>query len=104
MNSAYQSLTRNGTTADSRYSKEQLLDLFRAQKPESLNAHISDLYVDGWAPGVNGTSNGGWGKSGDHKELSGPDLCWDQNGSVQPMALVDMSEEEKEVEAVGYYP
>jgi len=73
--------------------------MFRAQKSGSLNPSIDDLYVDGWTPGLNGTSTGGWGKSGDHRETTGPDLCWDHNGNVQPMAWVDMSEEEKEVEA-----
>lgn len=73
--------------------------MFRAQKSGFLNPSIDDLYVDGWTPGLNGTSIGGWGKSGDHREITGPDLCWDHNGNVQPMAWVDMSEEEKEVEA-----
>jgi len=99
LNSNYHAYNRNGASAESRYSKDQLLDMFRTQKSRGLSTNIDDLYVDGWTPGVNGTSNGGWGKSGDHKEMTGPDICWDYNGSVQPMAWVDMSEEEKEVKA-----
>lgn len=98
LNSNHQAYSRNGASGESRYSKDQLLDMFRAQKSGSLNTSIDDLYVDGWTPGVNGAGNGGWGKSGDHRETNGPDICWDHNGSVQPMAWVDMSEEEKEVE------
>jgi len=47
---------------------------------------------------VNGTTNGGWGKKEDHKEgISGPDICWDHEGKVQPLGLIDMTDHEKEV-------
>lgn len=98
LNSNHQAYGRNGVSADSRYTKDRLLDMFRAQKSGSLHTNINDLYEDGWTPGVNGASNGNWSKSGDHKEIAGPDICWDQNGSVEPMAWIEMSEEEKEVE------
>ncbi len=101
LNSNYQSTYgRNGATAEGRYSKDQLLDLFRAQgKSGQTNTNISDLFVDGWSPGaVNGTINGGWGKKEDHKEgASGPDICWDPEGKVQPLGLIDLTDHEKEV-------
>ena len=31
------------------------------------------------------------------KEAAGPDICWDHEGSVNPIALQEMTEEEKEV-------
>lgn len=60
--------------------------------------NVNDLFVDGWSPGaVNGTNSGGWGKKDDVKEAAGPDICWDFEGNVSPMALQEMTEEEKEV-------
>ena len=100
MNSNYQpSYNRNGSSADSRYSKDQLLDLFRPQERNGFpSTDVNDLFVDGWRPGaVNGTSNGGWGKRDDIKEVAGPDICWDHEGSVNPIAMQEMTEEEREV-------
>ena len=99
LNSNYQSnYNRNGSSAESRYSKDQLLDLFRAQeKNASSNANLDDLYVEGWNPAsANGGSSGGWGKRDDHKD-GGPEICWDHEGSVHPIGLIEMSEEEREV-------
>ncbi len=100
LNSNYQSsYGRNGPSADSRYSKDQLLDMFRAQaKSDSSNSNVNDLLLDGWTPWINGISNGGWGKRDEHKDTTGPEICWDHDGTVQPMALLDMTVEEKEVE------
>ena len=77
--------------------------MFRAQsKPGSSHTDINELLLDGWTPGVNGTSNGGWGKRDDHKDASGPEICWDRDGSVQPLAFLDMSAEEREVLNILY--
>ena len=100
VNANYQSsYNRNGSSSESRYSKDQLLDLFRAQEKSGVsNVNLSDLYVDGWNPNyTNGTTNGGWGKRDDHKDATGPEICWDHEGSVHPLALAEMTEEEKEV-------
>lgn len=99
MSSNYQSFNRNGASTESRYSKDQLLDLFRTQERNGFSStNVNDLFVDGWTPGaVNGTSNGGWGKRDDNKETAGPDICWDHEGSVNPIAAQEMSEEEKVV-------
>lgn len=100
MNSNYQSsYNRNGSSTESRYSKDQLLDLFRTQERNGFTStDVNDLFVDGWSPSaVNGTSNGGWGKRDDSKEAVGPEICWDNEGSVKPLGMQAMSEEEKEV-------
>ena len=79
--------------------------MFRAQgRAGQINHNVSDLYVDGWNPGsVNGTVNGGWGRKEDQKDPSnGPEICWDHEGSVQPLSLVEMSEEEKQVYGILY--
>ena len=54
--------------------------------------------MDGWTPGnVNGNENGGWGKKDDQRESAGTDICWDFEGSVRPISLSEMDEEEREV-------
>ncbi|KAL9099059.1 MAG: hypothetical protein Q9163_005388 [Psora crenata] len=98
LNSNYHSgFGRNGATAETRYSKDQLLDLFRAQQ-DKASPNLDDLFVDGWKPpGVNGTGSRGWIKNDEHKEVSGPEICWDHGGNVQPLSLLPMSEEERDV-------
>ena len=74
--------------------------MFRAQgRAAHPNHNVSDLFVDGWNPGsMNGIPNGGWGRKDDQKEVPiGPEICWDHEGSVQPLSLIEMSEEEKQV-------
>lgn len=98
MSSNYQPYNRNGASTECRYSKDHLLDLYRAQEKSGLtNGNLGELFVDGWTPGVNGTSNGGWGKRDDHKDATGPEICWDHSGNIPPLALMDMTEGEKEV-------
>ena len=104
LNSNYQpSYTRNGGATESRYSKDQLLDLFRTQGSSGqLNRDLSDLLLGGWNSGGPTTNhNGTWSRREDSKEAnSGPELCWDYEGSVLPMGLMDMAEEEKEVRVI----
>ncbi|KAL8702709.1 MAG: hypothetical protein Q9201_004130, partial [Fulgogasparrea decipioides] len=61
MNSHAQSSYIRGGASDTRYSKDQLLDLFREQSStSSLGKHISDLYVEGFNPAYSkGMTNGG---------------------------------------------
>lgn len=98
LNSNYHSsYSRNGASAEGRYSKEQLLHLFESHGRAGPN--IDGLYVDGWKPdAVNGVSNGGWGKRDDQKEQAiGPEICWDLEGKVHPLSLIEMNDEEKQV-------
>ncbi len=99
MNSNHQTSNTRGAPSETRYSKDQLLDLFRAQTRNSPSTHVSDLYVDGWHPSsANGMTNGGWSRKDELREGSaGPEMCWDHEGKVHPLALSDMSEQEKEV-------
>lgn len=97
---------RNGPIADARYSKGQLLDLF--QRQQSTNGGLSDdlnsLFVGGWQPdGANGNTGGSWGRN-DHSRdpPPGPEVCWDRDGNVQPLGLVDLDDEEKEVRTVEW--
>ena len=72
--------------------------MFRTQHHKENQPPVEELLMDGWSPnGTNGISNGGWGRSDEHKDINGPEICWDHSGSVQPLGLIPMSDEEKEV-------
>ena len=98
MNANNNAFGRNGGAIDIRYSKEQLLDLFNAQQEKFSQENIDELFVDGWNPkGLNGANGGGWGRSDDRKDVHGPEICWDQDGNIQPLGLVPLTSEEEEV-------
>lgn len=92
---------RNGTVADTRYSKDQLLDLFKAQQMSEggLRDGLPSLYVGGWQPDIsNGSASAGWGRPEHSRDgQPGPDICWDRDGTVEPLGLVDMDSEERDV-------
>ncbi|KAJ5084044.1 hypothetical protein NUU61_008623 [Penicillium alfredii] len=91
------SALRNG---EARYSKDQLLELYRAQRESgSLNKNVEDYFVADWDPHmVTPSVNGAWGKRDDHKNTSaGPEVCWDHGGQVEPLSLADMTDSEKEL-------
>ncbi|KAL8672849.1 MAG: hypothetical protein Q9168_002725 [Polycauliona sp. 1 TL-2023] len=98
INSNYQSSSTRGAPSETRYSKDQLLDLFRSQRESPPNTDVSNLYVDGWHPSsAHGMTNGGWSRKDELREASaGPEMCWDHEGKVHPLALSDMTEQEKE--------
>ncbi len=92
---------RNGAFPDARYSKDQLLDLYRTQQSAEggLQEGLHELYVGGWQPdGTNGSGSASWGRSENIRDSQpGPDLCWDRDGSVEPLGLSEMDHEEREV-------
>lgn len=92
---------RNGSSIEGRYSKDQLISLFKIQKDsEDLTDGLSPLYVSNWEPNIsNGTSGATWGRRDEHNKDGqvGVDICWDRDGSINPLNLRDLSEEEKEV-------
>lgn len=97
MSSNTSSIARNG---DSRYSKEQLLELYKVQREQgSLSKNVEEYFVADWDPHTSSaSSNGAWGKRDDHKPSSaGPEVCWDHGGQVEPLGLAVMSDSEKEV-------
>lgn len=87
---------RNG---EPRYSKDQLLDLYRAQRESGvLGKNVEDYFMADWDPHmVTAPVNGAWGKRDDHKTSAGPEVCWDHGGQAEPLGLTDMSDGEKEV-------
>jgi hypothetical protein len=92
---------RNSTSSDgSRFSKEHLLDLFRKEQAAgNIKDGIAGLYVNGWEPNIaNGSSATSWGRRDDSKDgQAGADICWARDGRLDPMALSELTEDEKEV-------
>lgn len=92
---------RNGSAVEGRYSRDQLIHLFRSQQESTSLAHgISDLYTGGWEPHTtNGASSASWGRKDDHgrEAPSGVDQCWDRDGSTQPLSQASMTDEERDV-------
>ena len=86
-------------STDTRYSKEMLLDILKAQaSSDETNSDVSRLFSETWNPGhSNGTNGRGWGKSHDGRDNHGPNICWESSGSVQPISLEEMTEVERNV-------
>lgn len=87
-------------TENTRYSKEQLLEIYRIQKESgNTNGDVSHLLhpdFDPWQ--VNGTNGrASWGKSSDGRDTYGPNVCWDKQASNEPITLQPMTDEEKSV-------
>ncbi|KAJ5595914.1 hypothetical protein N7450_002372 [Penicillium hetheringtonii] len=96
MSSNIPSTVRNG---EARYSKEQLLEMYKAQREAgSLGKNVEEYFVADWDPHtVTTPANGAWGKRDDHKSSAGPEVCWDHGGQAEPLGLNDMSDGEKEM-------
>ena len=92
-----QANTTYEASTDTRYSKEALLEIYKVSRnSDSAENDVSRLFTDTWDPGhSNGTNGRGWGKSHDSRENQGPNVCWDTNGSVEPISLQEMTDAEK---------
>lgn len=96
---------RNGSTNEYRYSKQQLLDLYRnLQESTELKQGLSSLYVTGWDPDItNGMPTSPWARRDDQRDVQpGADVCWDRNGNVIPLSNQEFSAEEKEVRLLRF--
>ncbi|KAL1888885.1 kinesin-like protein [Sporothrix stenoceras] len=77
-----------------RYSRGQIVDILKGTQPGTID--VNSLFVEGWnATQANGAARG-WGKSLEGTIPQDPTVCWDTSGGVTPMALQEMTEEEKE--------
>ncbi|KAK4666445.1 kinesin-like protein [Podospora pseudopauciseta] len=80
-----------------KYTREELLDIFNSIEPAKMD--VSSLLEPNWNPGhLNGSQPSArpWGKSGDSGHApQDPSVCWDADGSVKPIGLEDMTEEER---------
>lgn len=100
-------LTASRATIDTRYSRDQLLDLYRDQKEAGeLATGIDDLLVGDWSDSLpNGASSGRWGRREEvrNENVYGPDICWDRGGATEPSGLYDMTDEEREVCVLSWF-
>lgn len=64
-----------------------------------INGDVQDVLTEGWQPGVPSyASNGTWSRLEDAREgATGPEVCWESDGAVQPLGLYPMTNEEREV-------
>lgn len=59
---------------------------------------VTSLLMDNWDPDyANGATGRNWGKPQDQKIQHGNYVCWDASGSQKPIALEEMSSEERAV-------
>lgn len=75
------------------------MHLFKAQQEsESLTEGLPDLFVGGWEPSTsNGISGPSWGRREENKDGHSVDLCWDRNARIVPLAVNDLTDEERDV-------
>ncbi|EER29147.1 hypothetical protein D8B26_000430 [Coccidioides posadasii str. Silveira] len=101
LNSSYQSgALRGGSGNDSRYSKDQLLNFYKNQKEsKEWGKNVTDYFMADWNPlEETPATNGGWGKREDFKDShAGPEVCWDHGGRIEPLGLMNMTQEEKDL-------
>lgn len=100
MSSQYPSSMLHNGTSENRYTKEQLLNLYKIQRESgNLGKNVADYFVADWNPHVETPAlNGAWGKRDDQKDApTGPEVCWDHGGHSEPLGLVGMTGDEKEV-------
>lgn len=91
---------RNDLPGDVRYTKEQLIVLYKQQREAGALDHtLSAIFTGGWNPlDAAEFSNSAWGRRDEGKDpVVGPEVCWDHNPGPEPLALVEMSEDEREV-------
>ncbi|KAH8723650.1 hypothetical protein GQ44DRAFT_740880 [Phaeosphaeriaceae sp. PMI808] len=89
------------TSVDGRFSRDQLTHLFKTQREsDDLADGLSSLSMGAWDPhATNGVSATSWGRNNEHgKDVqSGVDQCWDRHGSIEPLSLTDLTDDEREV-------
>lgn len=62
----------------------------------NLKELLPELFIGGWQPdAANGVS---WDRGDRNRENQpGPEACWDSTGGVEPLGLLEMDDEEREV-------
>ncbi|KAH6612829.1 hypothetical protein B0J18DRAFT_441205 [Chaetomium sp. MPI-SDFR-AT-0129] len=81
-----------------RYSKEELLDIYKNSfDPSQMDT--TNLLMSNWNPAqMNGSQTRPWGKSSESSHVpQDPSVCWDANGTVKPIGFESMSAEERDM-------
>lgn len=84
--------TRNGFVGDGgRYSKEDMLSIYTAQKELGLlGANLSRIFAGPWD--LEAPEN-----SSSHSKDPGPDVCWNTEPKADPLGLKEMDDTERQV-------
>lgn len=95
----------DSTSNPAKYSREELLQV-GANLGSSHGPDLSELLMAGFHPGgfVNGNSSRAWGKSQDANGHNDPTICWNADGTSDPLLLQEMTAEEQEVGTAGLPP
>ncbi|USW53425.1 Putative GYF domain-containing protein [Septoria linicola] len=95
------SLRANGTSSgNTKYTKDQMFDIYESLQSQSsgLSDGLSAHAVGGWQPDISNGSSAGWGRTDNNRDShSGPELVWNKDSVSDPLGLVDMDEEEREL-------
>lgn len=93
---------RNGTFADTRYGKEQLLDIFQNQRDSGgLDKNLQDLFLGTWDPITDNDSISAASRGDPKDQYPGPEVCWDYGAGSTPFGLAELTEDEKQVRTAG---
>jgi PERQ amino acid-rich with GYF domain-containing protein len=94
--------SRDLPSSETRYSKDQLLDIYQNLKESStLDRSLGDIFLGTWDPRDSKNGTASMGGRGDLKDQApGPEVCWNYNVNLEPFGLTNMSEEEKQVRQV----
>ncbi|GIZ36935.1 hypothetical protein CKM354_000040000 [Cercospora kikuchii] len=90
----------NGTTPSTKYTKEEMLGIYEVlqSKQGALTDGLATHLVGGWQPDITNGAAAGWGRGDNNRDtLPGPDLAWDREGTSEPLGLVEMDDEEREL-------
>lgn len=95
--------SRNLPLGDTRYGKDQLLNIYQSLKEtSSLDRQLKEIFLGGWEPLENKTGAHNQAGRGDGKDsVPGPEVCWNYNADVEPLGLTSMSEEERQVRSAS---
>lgn len=107
LNSNNSSYFRNGIPGESRYNKDQMIDIYKAQRDSgALDRNLEQLFSGGWNPfEQKDEAVSAWDKRDKGKDqTAGPEICWNPQVDDDPLSLLDMTDEEKEVWPDPYCP
>ena len=67
-----------------------------------LNDDLQSIFLGGWQLEIANGGSAGWGRTEANREgQPGPDICWEKDGTVEPLGLLEMDDEEREVSSIA---
>jgi hypothetical protein len=84
-----------------------MIDIYKAQRDSgALDRNLEQLFSGGWNPyEQRDEAVSSWDKRDKSKDqTAGPEICWNPQVDDDPLSLLDMTEEEKEVRPDPYRP